>query len=85
MPIEKFSQKMYNDYILYLRKVLSNDRSINSYLRDLITTLHFLMKTNKNMTYENMKSFIKSLFFFGSVVSILFPMCYNEKNIIGDL
>lgn len=55
MPIEKFSQKMYNDYILYLRKVLSNDRSINSYLRDLITTLHFLMKEGYLKPFE-MKS-----------------------------
>lgn len=42
-PIEQINQKAYNDYVLYLRRTLHNDVSINSYLRDLITTLHFLM------------------------------------------
>ena len=42
-PIEQINQKAYNEYVLYLRRTLHNDVSINSYLRDLITTLHFLM------------------------------------------
>lgn len=42
-PIEEITEKAYNNYLLYLRKTLHNDVSINSYLRDLITTLHFLM------------------------------------------
>ena len=42
-PIEEIDQKAYNDYVIYLRRTLHNDVSINSYLRDLITTLHFLM------------------------------------------
>lgn len=42
-PIEQINQKAYNDYVIYLRRTLHNDVSINSYLRDLITTLHFLM------------------------------------------
>ena len=44
MPIATFTKETYNDYILYLREHLSNDISINSYLRDLITTMHFLME-----------------------------------------
>jgi len=43
MPITDMNSKMYNEYVVHLRDTLSNDRSINSYLRDLITTLHFLM------------------------------------------
>lgn len=43
MYINTFSKSMYDEYVLYLRTILSNDVSINSYLRDLITTLHFLM------------------------------------------
>lgn len=43
MPVAEFNKTMYADYVLYLRKTLQKDTSINSYLRDLITTLHFLM------------------------------------------
>ena len=42
-PIEAITESAYNDYIIYLRENLDNDVSINAYLRDLITTLHFLM------------------------------------------
>lgn len=44
MPLSAFDEEAYHDYILYLRGRLSNDISINSYLRDLITTMHFLME-----------------------------------------
>ena len=43
MPVEKIDAKMYKDFVLYLKANLHNDVSINSYLRDLITTLHFFM------------------------------------------
>lgn len=43
MPIEDIDEKTYKDYVLYLKSTLDNDVSINSYLRDLITTLHFFM------------------------------------------
>ncbi len=43
MPIEDFDLSMYKDYVLHLKSTLNNDVSINSYLRDLITTLHFFM------------------------------------------
>ena len=43
MPITDFTEKMYNDYVVYLRDTIQNDVSINSYLRDLITTAHFWM------------------------------------------
>ena len=44
MPLEDFTQTLYNDYVLHLHETLHNDVSINSYLRDLITTLRFLMQ-----------------------------------------
>lgn len=44
MSLSDFNEKMYKDYVLYLRETLKNDVSINSYLRDMITTMHFLMK-----------------------------------------
>lgn len=44
MSLSDFNEKMYKDYVLHLRETLKNDVSINSYLRDLITTMHFLMK-----------------------------------------
>lgn len=43
MPISDINEKAYKKYVVYLRETLNNDVSINSYLRDLITTLHFLM------------------------------------------
>lgn len=43
MPVEEFTEELYNQYVVYLKSTLQNDVSINSYLRDLITTLHFLM------------------------------------------
>ena len=43
MPIEDIDEQTYKDYVLHLKKTLKNDTSINSYLRDLITTIHFFM------------------------------------------
>lgn len=43
MPLKDFTEQSYKSYVIYLRKNLQNDISINSYLRDLITTMHFLM------------------------------------------
>ena len=43
MSIERLNENEYNRYVLHLKATLNNDVSINSYLRDLITTLHFLM------------------------------------------
>ena len=43
MPIEDIDEQTYKDYVIHLKKVLHNDTSINSYLRDLITTIHFFM------------------------------------------
>lgn len=42
MPLCDFTQQSYNDYVIYLCEQLNNDISINAYLRDLITTIHFL-------------------------------------------
>ena len=52
MPIEEFDLELYNNYVLYLREALNNDVSINSYLRDLITTLHFLMREGYLDTFK---------------------------------
>lgn len=43
LPIESIDGKAYKDYIMHLKSTLTNDVSINSYLRDFITTMHFLM------------------------------------------
>ena len=43
MPIEDIDEQTYKDYVLHLKSTLDNDVSINSYLRDLITTFHFFM------------------------------------------
>ena len=43
MPIEEMTEEEYNKYVIYLAETLHNDVSINAYLRDMITTLHFLM------------------------------------------
>ena len=41
MPIEDFNKDVFNAYVVYLKDTIQNDVSINSYLRDLITTAHF--------------------------------------------
>ena len=43
MPVEDIDENSYKNYVVYLRATLENDISINSYLRDFITTMHFLM------------------------------------------
>lgn len=44
MPLKDFNAKVYDGYVRYLLDKLDNDVSVNSYLRDLITTLRFLME-----------------------------------------
>ena len=43
MAVSDITKEDYDNYVLHLRKTLNNDVSINAYLRDFITTLHFLM------------------------------------------
>lgn len=43
MPITDLTQEEYNRFVVHLTQTLHNDVSINAYLRDLITTLHFAM------------------------------------------
>ena len=43
MPVSTIGEKEYKKFIVYLQSYIDNDRSINSYLRDFITTFHFLM------------------------------------------
>ena len=55
MPLQSFNAKVYQDFVRYLLGRLENDVSVNSYLRDLITTLHFLMREGHMPRFE-MKS-----------------------------
>ena len=43
MPVLEIDEKMYQKNVVYLRETLHNDVIINAYLRDFITTMHFLM------------------------------------------
>ena len=52
MPINEFTVDTFNQYVLYLKGHLSNDMSINAYLRDLITTLHYLMDNEYMHTFK---------------------------------
>ena len=52
MPIDELDKKAYDDYVIYLRETIKNDVSINSYLRDLITTLHYLMNEGYMEPYK---------------------------------
>ena len=55
MPLDEFDKDSYKSYIIYLKSTLTNDISINGYLRDLITTIHFLQKEELVSQFE-MKS-----------------------------
>ena len=52
MPIDELTIDKYNSYVIYLKEHLSNDVSINAYLRDLITTLHYLMDNEYMPTFK---------------------------------
>ena len=41
--LSDITEKTYASYVIHLRETLTNDVSINAYLRDFITTMHFLM------------------------------------------
>ena len=43
MPITRITAETYKEYVIHLKATLTNDVSINAYLRDFITTMHFLM------------------------------------------
>ncbi|MBQ5592347.1 MAG: tyrosine-type recombinase/integrase [Clostridia bacterium] len=43
MLLSEITERTYKDYVVYLCDTLENDVSVNSYLRDLITTFHFWM------------------------------------------
>lgn len=43
MLISEITEQTYKDYVVHLCNTIENDISINSYLRDLITTFHFWM------------------------------------------
>ncbi|MBE6529391.1 MAG: site-specific integrase [Ruminococcaceae bacterium] len=43
MKVSDIDESEYQKYVVWLRTTLHNDVSINAYLRDFITTMHFLM------------------------------------------
>lgn len=51
-PIEEIDEEAYKRYVLHLRSTLNNDVSINSYLRDFITTMHYLMNEGYIQSYK---------------------------------
>ncbi len=51
-PIEEIDEESYKRYVLHLRSTLNNDVSINSYLRDFITTMHYLMNEGYIQSYK---------------------------------
>jgi integrase/recombinase XerD len=42
-PIVEIDAEAYKRFVLYLKSILDNDITINTYLKDFITTMHFLM------------------------------------------
>ena len=53
--LNEINKETYDFFVVALKKKLSNDISINSYLRDLITVFNFLMKSSLIERFE-MKS-----------------------------
>ena len=43
MLLIDFTKEVYEEYVMHLQETIENSISINSYLRDLITTAHFWM------------------------------------------
>ena len=43
MLLSEITEQTYKDYVVFLCSTIENDVSVNSYLRDLITTFHFWM------------------------------------------
>ena len=52
MPLGEMTLQKYNGFVLHLKEEISNDVSINSYLRDLIATLQFLMDEGHVKTFK---------------------------------
>ena len=52
MLLREMTLQKYNGFVLHLKEEISNDVSINSYLRDLIATLHFLMDEGHVETFK---------------------------------
>ena len=53
MPLTEINVDMYNSFVLYLRDRLDNDVSVRTYLRDLITVLHYLMREGDLEPFNN--------------------------------
>lgn len=52
MMVHEIDESVYQKYVIHLRETLKNDVSINSYLRDFITTMHFLMREGYLQTFR---------------------------------
>ena len=52
MLVRDFTADKYNQYVLDLKRTLHNDISINAYLRDLITVVHFWMNKDWLQPYK---------------------------------
>ena len=52
LPLRDMDESVYHGYVVYLCETLDNSVSINSYLRDLITTLHFLMRDGHMASFK---------------------------------
>ncbi|MCD7726754.1 MAG: site-specific integrase [Ruminococcus sp.] len=57
LPLSEINEDLYNGYVVYLKSKFSNDMSINAYLRDLITIIHFLQRQDlvKSFTMQSIK------------------------------
>lgn len=55
IPLCDLTKSVYDGYVIYLKQHLTNDVSINAYLRDLITIFHYLMN-NDYMQFFKMQS-----------------------------
>ena len=71
--VKDIDEKVYQKYVIFLRETLHNDVSINAYLRDFITTMHFLMREGYMIDFSiyiliiHIYSLVKKFSFFDSV------------------
>lgn len=52
MLVSEITEEVYQKYVVFLRETLRNDVSINAYLRDFVTTMHFLMNEGYLPTFR---------------------------------
>ena len=52
MLVSEITEEVYQKNVVFLRETLRNDVSINAYLRDFVTTMHFLMNEGYLPTFR---------------------------------